>query len=581
MRRALLSPLLLLLAAPAFARARKPDTKPHDLCPRVRFIGPTVKLSDNEKRLVCGDPNSDGWKNVSLPQARQFMTAFLQARGRHFPEFDANGETLEVRIGTATVVHKLTGTGLGPIYDLGKRRDVVGQLLTPSLLDKVKKEVTLELQSRGYACPNVVVTADARNGEVHVDVEPGGVYQLKDVQPARVEKIAPAAFDRYRAFQPGELYDARLLSVTSDRIKTDELFLSAYYDTICSSEGLKIVQRVVEGKPRLLTLGVGADTEGLFQARVRMVMSRLGKRASNAQATLYASKLEQSLDASANLYLSDSSRLFIYPEAYVRREDEIQYQAAHSQVSVQPGWSHDGTDFHVETRGGPAYDYFNTLVGEGPHRSSWGAFVTKTQVMTHLYEYYERDPRRGWMATFDTESRVKGWFSRATANKLQLSGESLWNLGRFDPPQLVLATRGLLGTTAVQGDPNLAFTQVPPTDRFFLGGDADIRGFQRKRLPDDAAGFLTAAYEGVELRAGHVLPGDIQPLVFIDAAMGGRRDFHLDPDVYYSPGVGFRWAPTFGTLRATAARGLTWRHNSPTEPPRPHWQFFFSFGKEF
>jgi len=139
----------------------------------------------------------------------------------------------------------------------------------------------------------------------------------------------------------------------------------------------------------------------------------------------------------------------------------------------------------------------------------------------------------------------------------------------------------MAGTTWVGNRPD-AFTQVPPTERFSLGGDADIRGFQRNSLPDDAAGFLTAIYDGLELRAGDILPAGIQPLIFIDAAMGSRDYFHVDPDVYYAPGAGIRWAPSFGQIRVTFARGLTWRRESdPTTAPRPHWQFFFSFGKEF
>ena len=568
---------LALLCSPALAESGTT----HDVCPRVRFVGEAVKLSALEKKLVCGDPDTDAWKNVSIPQAREFMTAFLQARGRHFPEFTTQGETLEVRDGTAAYVSKLTGSGLGSAYDLGKRRRVVGELLTPKLLDDVKKGVQFELQARGYACPKLVVTADARTGEVHVDAVLGEKYLLDEPHPARVEGVDPAAFARYRAFEPGRVFDQRLLSLTADRIKTDELFLSAYYDVACTTGGPVIAQRVVEGKPHLITIGVGADTEGLVQAKLRAKESRIGRRASSAELDLFASRIQQSLDASANLYLSDTSRLFLYPEVFARREDEIQYEAAHSQVSLSPAWSHDGQDFHIETRGGPAYDYFNTIRGLGPRRSNWAEFVTKTQVMTHLYEYYQRDPRQGWTATLETAHRHRTLGSKVTANRLEASGESLWNVGHYEPPFFVIALRGILGTTAVTGESGQELTEVPPTDRFFLGGDADIRGFSRKRLPDDAAGFLSAAYAGLELRLGDVLPQNVQPLVFVDSAMGGRRAFHLDDDVYYAPGLGARWAPSFGSLRATIARGLTWRHGSPTEPPRPHWQFFFSFGKEF
>jgi translocation and assembly module TamA len=568
----------VLAAVPAAAKNRR------DLCPRVRFSGalPKPKLTEVEKRLLCGDPGSDGWKNVSLPEARGFMTGFLQARGRHFPKYETDGDTLVVDIGTKTVVSKLTGSGLAGAYDLGKRRKVVGELLTPALLDKTKSGVEFELRSRGYMCPLVVVTADARTGEVHVDAEPKERSIISGAIPARVPKVDPDVFRRYEAFQPGvSPYDVRLLSLTGDRIKEDQLFLSAYYDTDCSTGGARIVQHVTAGPPFLVTVGVGADTEGLLIGKLRLQESRIGSRASSAEADVYASSLEQSLDLSMHEYLSSGPRLFLMPEIFVRRENEVNYDAAHGQVSLQPGWSRDGKDLRVEVRGGPAYDRFRTLRGLGPASSNWFEFVTHAEVMTHLYEYYQRDPRRGWMAALDTSHRFRGLESDVNSQRVEATGEALWNLGDYEPPLGVLATRGRYGSDAVGGGRANAFTQIPPTDRFFIGGDADIRGFGRKRLPDDGTGFLTEAYQGVELRAGDVLPANLQPFVFIDAAMGGTSAFELDPDVYYSPGVGVRWASPLGSIRASLGRGLTWVRGSPTPPKKPGWQLFFSFGKEF
>ncbi|UPT73791.1 MAG: BamA/TamA family outer membrane protein [Elusimicrobiota bacterium] len=219
--------------------------------------------------------------------------------------------------------------------------------------------------------------------------------------------------------------------------------------------------------------------------------------------------------------------------------------------------------------------------GQGPRSSSWFQFVTHAQVSSHLHEFYRRDPRRGWSAALDTTHRVEGAHSRASAQGLRLSGQALWNLGNFEPPLAVLATRGSYGTIAGISRAD-ALAHLPPTERFFLGGDADLRGVQRKGLPFDDGGFLTAAYQGVELRAGDVLPYGLQPFVFADAAMGGRDGWALEKDVYYAPGLGMRWASPFGSIRATAARGLVWRNGSASgEPLKPRWQFFFSFGREF
>ena len=552
----------------------------HEICPHVRFVGRQPKLSDVEKKLVCGDPGTDSWKKISLPQAREFLTAFLQHKGYHFPAFESQDQTLLVDIGTTTYVRKLTGSGLESVYDLGKRRKIVGQLLTPELLDTVKKSLVFEMQARGYACPRIAVTADARNGEIHADVDPGNAYALPDIPPAPAEKVDGGIFHRYEAFHSSQAFDNRMLSLTSERIKADALFASAYFDVDCSTSGMRITQRAVESPPHLVTIGVGADTEGSLQGRVRIQESRIGRRASSAEATIFASQREQSLEAFMRYYLRSDERLHLMPAAFIRRENEVQYEAAHSEASLSPVWTYDAERLRLETSGGPAVDFFNTIRGQGPQHSTWFQFVTRTRLQTHLYEYYQRDPRNGWAATLETAHRVAGADSDITAHWLRASGESLWNLGNYEPPLAVLATRGFLGTTLVN-DRAHAFAKLPPTQRFFLGGDADLRGVDRKQLPNDGSGFLTAIYDGVELRAGDIIPYGFEPFIFMDAAMGSLRDFHLDPDVYYSPGLGLRWASPFGTLRATMGRGLTWRRGSPTEAPRPRWQFFFSFGKEF
>ncbi len=123
---------------------------------------------------------------------------------------------------------------------------------------------------------------------------------------------------------------------------------------------------------------------------------------------------------------------------------------------------------------------------------------------------------------------------------------------------------------------------LAPDMRFFLGGDSNMRGIALNGLPTDQNGFLTVAYDGLELRLADALPYGLQPLLFLDAAMAGRADVHLDPDVYWSPGAGLRWKLPVGSIRGTVARGLVW-HRDSTAPPLypPHWQLFLSFGEEF
>jgi translocation and assembly module TamA len=108
-----------------------------------------------------------------------------------------------------------------------------------------------------------------------------------------------------------------------------------------------------------------------------------------------------------------------------------------------------------------------------------------------------------------------------------------------------------------------------------------MRGFARRQLPKADRGALTALYAGVELRLANVLPLNLQPILFADAATMGQRSFDLDVPGYWSPGFGIRWPSLIGVMRFTVAKGYLIRNNNPANESLAHWQFYWSLGEEF
>jgi translocation and assembly module TamA len=410
---------------------------------------------------------------------------------------------------------------------------------------------------------------------------PGAPGVMSPIVPAALEKVDSRVFSRYEAFLPGQPFDMRLLNLTAQRTISDALFVSAYYEVNCSTSGPRIVQRVVEGKPRLYKLGVGFDTEGYAIGKAQWQRSRIGWRDSTLEGSLYASFREETAEASMHAYIDPASRLYLMPQVIFDREDQIQYQYVTGQASVQPGTSWENERLRADVLAGPVEEHVTTVRGVGPPNDTFLSFRTKWTLMDHLYEYYVPDPRRGWRTALETRSRAAGVQSSLTAHRVTAEGQALWNLGGYEPPLAIFGTRYWVGTTFVN-DPASAQRILAPDMRFFLGGDSNLRGAALNGLPRDQAGFLTVVYDGLELRLGDLLPYGLQPLIFIDAAMGGRSDAHLDRDVYWSPGAGVRWRLPVGSIRATAARGLIWRRDESAPPLyEPHWQFFVSFGEEF
>ncbi|MBI4423444.1 MAG: BamA/TamA family outer membrane protein [Elusimicrobia bacterium] len=565
---------LLLLAAAAAGEPGAP-------CPHIRFLGgEEPALSEAERRLVCGDPDSEGWKQVPLTQAKYFLKAFLQQQGYHHPRFEPKDAGLEVWIGTRTRISGVEAEGLPPDLRLSRRRGVIGAWLTPSALDELQAWIVKELQSRGRGCPAVRLEADADTGRVRARVDPGPVHELVKIHEASTGQLDPGVFRRFEAFAYGKPLDLRLLNLTASRVVSEDLFLSAFYDLSCSSQALTVTQRVVTAPPRLVTAGVGFDSEDLARARVRWRNSRIGWRASRFEAILSASQRVQSGEAELRWYPRPAARWYLQPRAEGRRENELRYEALFSEASLQPGIDWDNQRMRLSAQVGPALQYVRTLRGQGPADETFLALRARLEATGHLFEYHLREPKTGWRAVFDVQSRRKGAFADFTAHRFELNAQRLWNLGNYDPPVAILGWRTVAGATLADKESE-APGALPAPLRFFMGGDADVRGFDRKELPIGGEGYLTTHYQGLELRAGDVLPGRVQPLVFVDAAMAGRRSGELEREIYWSPGLGVRWGSPVGALRATAARAYTARRDPALLEHRPHWQVFFSWGQEF
>lgn len=551
-------------------------------CPKIVLNGAAdIRLTEVEQKLVCGDPASEGWKNIPLNEALYFMESFLQQRGYQNPKHRTENGVLIIDVGAKSIIRGLKVDGLPPEIDPGKLRKIIGQTLTPAQLNKLKSTLLNQLQNQGYACPQISVTANAQTGELFAEVDKGRLYLLEAIIPAALPDVDHSIFHRYEAFMSGRRFDMRLLTLTAERVLADSLFLNAFYDVACSSEGaLRITQRVTEGKPQLYRVGVGFDTEDFAIGKAQWRNSKIGNQVSSLDGSLYISYREQTAETSMRYYFSPSPRQHLRPRLYFRRQNELQFESFDSQASLMPATSWDNRTLRVDLTAGPALKRVETLRGAGPGVDTFIALNTKLALTDHMFEYYSGEPRSGWKTSLESSSRVKGAYSDLTAHRVSLQGEMLWNLGQYDPPLLVIGTRYWAGTIYVT-DHAAALRSLPPDGRLFLGGDANLRGAARNELPDDDVGFLTAVYHGLELRLGDILYG-IQPLIFLDTAMAGRSSVHLDRDVYWSPGTGFRWRLPIGSIRGTFARGNIWRRE-PAAPPlyKSHWQFYFSFGKEF
>src|SRR4051812_22031190 len=122
------------------------------ICPAFVFVGNlSPDLSEVEKRLICGDPEqqveppNEGWRTIPYPQAKFNLTNFLQERGYFHPVFKPDYPhpgVSTVEIGYQTVVSRVILSGDYGEVRFERKRDILGQTLTPGLLNALEKWVS-------------------------------------------------------------------------------------------------------------------------------------------------------------------------------------------------------------------------------------------------------------------------------------------------------------------------------------------------------------------------------------------------------------------------------------------------------
>ena len=152
---------LILLSLCLFSCAHK-EIK---LCDNVTLKEGELKLSANEKVIVCGSPKGgEGWRDVPLPQAQYQLKVLLQESGYLNPRFERNGDQLDVWSGPRAEFKDLKIEGAEGLLKGSKKRKIIGETITPDKLDEISQWADTELRSQGFGCPEVDVKAQAWDG---------------------------------------------------------------------------------------------------------------------------------------------------------------------------------------------------------------------------------------------------------------------------------------------------------------------------------------------------------------------------------------------------------------------------------
>jgi translocation and assembly module TamA len=571
--------LLLIYSISLVANAKPLASKV--ICKSIELEGTLFPFfSDNEKRLICGDTKTDdavghSWQDIPLSQAIYHIEVFLQNRGFFNSQFIREKESLKIILGKPTFIKSITSENLPPKINLKRKRNIIGEKLTPKILNELEKWIITDLQNQGYACPKVKTFANSKTGEIKVEVELLKQQKIVKIEDQNIGGIKSSALNRYNAFSSKEFFEVNDLAITARRIKDSGVLQGINISHRCDEEGVVVERTGVEGPPRLIRIGLGANTEGILLLRASWKNTRFSSNASTMEFNTFLSNQEQRLSANMELFGIGDSRNFWRPELSISREDERPYEVARVRSLFHFGTTADFKNNALKFRIGPSTEYISTLSGEGPKESFFLFLETDLTLRSHDQEFYSFSPRNGYLLNINASVSDQNYYSTVDLNRLNISGQYLYNFKNYDQPLFVLALRGGASTIYTDERPG-ENSNIPPNFLNYLGGSYNLRGFTRKSLDFQGQGAMTAAFAGAEIRwVDNFLPYNLQPFMFYDIGALGGKPGTLDSPYYYSPGLGLRWESPIGTIRGTGARGYT------QGSQESNLQFYLSLGEEF
>ena len=440
-----------------------------------------------------------------------------------------------------------------------------GDVLHQPRYENAKETFQKTAAERGYfdmrfTAHELRVDLDAYRADVVLHVDTGARYRFGDVTFEQDRDIiAPDVLARYAQIQPGDPYSNTAL-IELQRALLD----SDYYGEVevtadpkqAQDQEIPVTVHLTARKPSRYTFGLGYGTDTGVRGQLGWERRYLNPAGHHIRAETRLSEIEKSLSASYIVPIRDP------------RTDQIAFSAAYSE--------------------GDTLTYFTTLqrlaVSRAIARGQWREILSlnlqnedfavgnESGVTTLLMPDAQWSRRWGRNRIYTRDGARLMLGLRGAADSLgsdtdfvQARTTAKWieDIGRRG--RVIL--RADIGATRVD-----EFQKLPPSIRFFAGGDRSVRGYDFNTLgPTDSSGDVVGGRHLLvtSVEYEHVVYGDWSAALFYDA--GNALDNFNDP-LKEGAGFGIRWKSPIGQVRVDVATALS-------DPDRP-WRLHLNVGPD-
>lgn len=424
----------------------------------------------------------------------------------------------------------------------------VGDPLNHTRYELWKRELQRLAEERGYfeaklTRHSVLVDLDAYKATVELQLESGPRYRFGPVNLSGEIPLEEQLLQRFINFNVGEPYSSIKLLQLQDSLIGSEYFkrveIRAERESTIDHQVPVTVQLVINKRTRY-QLGVGYGTDTGARGTIGMERRYTNRKGHRLGATFRLSQIKDTIESRYIIPLKNpaTDRAVLRSEYSRDRTEDIESTAllvGAGIETVQGKWhrsyflNYQREKFDIGLQSGNAKLLMPTL--------AWSRLSTRDVLFTHRGSRIDLQ-LRGASDGIGSNTSVGQAFLRAKL--IRPAGN-----GRF-------LLRNELGTSWAP-----EFERLPPSVRFFAGGDTSVRGYTYKSLgPMDSAGnviggkhLLTASAE-----YEHPLGEKWSAALFVDA---GNAFAEYDGVLEEGVGVGLRRRLPIGWLRIDVAQAIT------------------------
>ncbi len=454
---------------------------------------------------------------------------------------------------TRTVDWQLTGSALDDsdfVADVAARALVSGTPFDHRAYRQFKQDVTALAAERGYFSAafikaEVNVQVADNMADVHLHFDSGDRYSFGSLLLSQA-LLDDELLQRYTRWQSGTPYSATTLAELRGRLQA-----SGYFDSvrvqpeIPDAPGPVDVRATLSGDGRA-RYAVGAGFSSDIGPRMRGTYEdrRINRRGHQLGGELLLSPVLKEASVSYRRPLRDPVVEWLTYSAGIQEEDTVTSESSSARIAVSRVTQLGNDWLRTESLSFSVSDFDIGTLGDRARLLMPSVSFGRRRADAAI------NPENGHRLSFGLRGTAEALGS--STEFAQFTADAKW-IRRIGNGRRVLV-RGNIGWTV-----DKEFAELPPSVRFFAGGNESVRGFDFESLgTTDADGVIIGGSRllAASIEIDQLVHRNFAMAVFVDAGNafdGGNIDARM------GAGIGIKWRSPVGPLRLYVARPLNFR----------------------